>query len=241
MVEIRPQDLNFKNFKDFTQFLREKLNWQLKEEASKDALTYEFLPEELRIEEKQLRNIKDDTIYQFKPFVKDQPWGIFLIELSDSRVYKTFLRQILRGLVSTRKRSSTMPVWELENLLFICTYNYENFTFAHFKGEKYHNAKLSIFGWGPEETGFRTLLEFNLPPLYYKEEFKDDSNKWLEQWSKAFDKEKLTTEFFESYKYALKFIKDKLTAQNKADYQKVHSYAQQLLSRIMFLYFVAKK
>jgi hypothetical protein len=57
----------------------------------------------------------------------------------------------------------------------------------------------------------------------------------------AFNVERVTSDFFEAYKNALKFIKDILDAQKKATVQDNHSFAQQLLSRIMFLYFVQKK
>lgn len=241
MATINLEDLSFKDFDGFCNFLRTKLNWHIKEDLSKESLTYEFLPEELRIEEKQLRRIKGDSICQLIPFTKEQPWGIFLLELNDRKVYTTFLRQILRGLVPSRRKPSTLPTWQFENLLFICTCNYEDFTFAHFKGEKYQKAKLSTFGWTSGETRLRTLCEFNLPPLFYNEEFKYNPQNWLKEWSKAFDKEKLTKEFFDAYKFALEFIKKLLLSQNKASSQKVHSFAQQLLSRIMFLYFVEKK
>jgi len=241
MVTIRPEDLNFRDFGGFRDFLQEKLNWPIRE-VSKESLTYEYLPEELKIDGKQINRFTGDTIYQLIPVVRNQPWGIFLLELNIPKVYITFLRLILHGLVPYRRKlSSTMPTWEIENLLFICTYNYKDFTFAHFKGKKYQKAKLSTFNWTSGETRFRTLCEFNLPPLFYNEEFKDNPQKWLKEWSKAFDKEKLTKEFFEAYKFALKFIKDILSAQNKASPQEVHSFAQQLLSRIMFLYFVEKK
>ena len=241
MATINLEDLSFRDFDGFCSFLRTKLNWRIKEDLSKESLTYEFLPEELRIEEKQLRRIKGDSIYQLIPFTKEQPWGIFLLELNNRKVYTTFLRRILRGLVPSRRKPSTLPTWQLENLLFICTCNYQDFTFAHFKGEKYQKAKLSTFGWTSGETRLRTLCEFNLPPLFYNEEFKYSPKDWLTEWSKAFDKQKLTKEFFDAYKFALGFIKKLLLTQNKASSQKAHSFAQQLLSRIMFLYFVEKK
>jgi len=129
MATVRPGDLDFRSFDGFVSFLQDKLNWPIKEEFSKESLTYEFLPEELRIEEKQLRCLKGDSIYQLIPFTKEQPWGIFFLELNNPEVYTTFLRRILRGLVpSNRKKSSILPTWQLENLLFICTYNYEKFT-----------------------------------------------------------------------------------------------------------------
>jgi hypothetical protein len=60
--------------------------------------------------------------------------------------------------------------------------------------------------------------------------------------SEAFNVGRVTREFFEAHKWALKFIKeDILVPQKKASYQEVHSFAQQLLSRIMFLYYVQKK
>jgi len=57
----------------------------------------------------------------------------------------------------------------------------------------------------------------------------------------AFNVEKVTKGFFEAYKFALNYIKEILPSQNKASYQEVHSFAQQFLSRIMFLYYVQKK
>jgi len=240
MINIRPEDLSFENFDGFRNFLQDKLNWSIRE-FSKESLTYEFLPEELKMDGKQLNRLSADTIYQLIPFIRNQPWGIFLLELNNPKVYVTFLRQILRGLVPSRRKSSILPTWKVENLLFICTYDYKDFTFAHFKGEKYQKAKLSTFNWTFGETRLRTLCEFNLPSLFYDEEFQDNHQKWLTEWSKAFDKERLTKEFFEAYKFALKFIKGILSAQNKSSLQEVHSFAQQLLSRIMFLYFVEKK
>jgi len=58
----------------------------------------------------------------------------------------------------------------------------------------------------------------------------------------AFNIERVTEEFFSAYKNALTFIRDDiLILQGKADYSKCHSFAQQLLSRIMFLYYLQKK
>jgi len=63
-----------------------------------------------------------------------------------------------------------------------------------------------------------------------------------EKQKKAFDVERVTKSFFEAYKFALGNIKETLSSQEKkATPQEVHSFAQQLLSRIMFLFFVQKK
>ncbi len=72
----------------------------------------------------------------------------------------------------------------------------------------------------------------------------DEQNpeKIWEKHNEAFNIERVTEDFFNAYKNALSFIKNEiLLPQRKADSQKCHSFAQQLLSRIMFLYYVQKK
>jgi hypothetical protein len=60
--------------------------------------------------------------------------------------------------------------------------------------------------------------------------------------TEGFNVERVTREFFEAYRFALGHIKENiLLPQNKASYRETHSFAQQLLSRIMFLYYVQKK
>jgi len=85
-------------------------------------------------------------------------------------------------------------------------------------------------------TDIEVLNSISISPLEQKPEII-----WQKH-SEAFNVERVTKEFFEAYKSALRFIKeDILITQNKASYQEVHSFAQQLLSRIMFLYYVQKK
>jgi len=58
----------------------------------------------------------------------------------------------------------------------------------------------------------------------------------------AFSIEKVTEEFFEAYEYALKeVIIRKSLSEYHAPYEKKHSFAQQLLSRILFIYFLQRK
>ncbi|MCM8772323.1 MAG: BREX-1 system adenine-specific DNA-methyltransferase PglX [Candidatus Omnitrophica bacterium] len=63
----------------------------------------------------------------------------------------------------------------------------------------------------------------------------------LEGVKDAFSVEKVTDEFFSAYKYALYEIIMKNIWGNNITYQQKHSFAQQLLSRIMFIYFIQKK
>ena len=59
----------------------------------------------------------------------------------------------------------------------------------------------------------------------------------------AFDVERVTRQFYEGYKMVLAMLKAELAAQRRVGAMpaQVHAFAQQLLNRLMFLYFVQKK
>ncbi|MBM4464007.1 MAG: hypothetical protein FJ014_00305 [Chloroflexi bacterium] len=59
----------------------------------------------------------------------------------------------------------------------------------------------------------------------------------------AFDVERVTRQFYEGYKTVLAMLKSQLAAQRRVGAMpaQVHAFAQQLLNRLMFLYFVQKK
>ncbi len=81
------------------------------------------------------------------------------------------LRQVLRGLVPSRRRDPSLQAWHHEHLLFICTTkDYDRFTFGHFRGDKPQTAKLVTFGWQKGDRHLRTVYEFNLPALEWPEE-----------------------------------------------------------------------
>lgn len=57
----------------------------------------------------------------------------------------------------------------------------------------------------------------------------------------AFSVERVTNEFFKTYEHILDQLKRTLAAQNKGNDSQVHGFAQQLLNRLMFLYFLQRK
>ncbi|MCL0057980.1 hypothetical protein M1N05_02810, partial [Dehalococcoidales bacterium] len=57
----------------------------------------------------------------------------------------------------------------------------------------------------------------------------------------AFSVERVTDEFFKTYKRILDELKNALRGQDKGTADQVHAFAQQLLNRLMFLYFLQKK
>lgn len=220
------------------QFLERDLQWKLPPNPTLEEATFEWSASELRLNEAAQRKLAGGSVLQLRPMTLDQPWGIFIINFTDGQVYKTALRQVLRGLVPKRRRDSSLPAWKHENLLFICTTKNQEFTFAHFRGEKPERAKLIRFSWSPDEP-IRTLCEFNLPSLRMPD---DPSNpqRWVEEWSKAFDVEKVTEQFFKQYRTIFDHLQKLLFKQSK-DKQWAHDYALQFLNRLMFLYFIQKK
>ncbi len=68
----------------------------------------------------------------------------------------------------------------------------------------------------------------------------DEKRPTLEDLEQAFSVEKVTDEFFKSYRYAINEVIIK-SLNKKVDHQIKHSFAQQLLSRILFIYFLQRK
>jgi len=80
-----------------------------------------------------------------------------------------------------------------------------------------------------------------LPNKTFKLALRDADFSSLDTLIEAFSVEKVTEEFFEAYKYALKEVIIKSLSNYDTSYDKKHSFAQQLLSRILFIYFLQRK
>ncbi len=231
------------NSADLLAFLRDGLNWPLPADALADELTFDWTGDDLRLTESASQRLRGGTVRQLRPLVLGQPLGIFLVEFADTQVYRTALRQILRGLVPTRRRDPTLQAWQHENLLFLCaTADYERLTFAHFRGEQAGRARLATFAWRRGSSYLRTLLEHNLPKLAWPKDDGADSAGWLAQWARAFDKEPVTKKFFDDFNDTFKKVCHDI-ANRHARWSKetVEREAQTLLNRLLFLYFIQRK
>ena len=145
------------------------------------------------------RRLVDGQAWQIQPLRPSQPWGIFLLQFGSDAHFITrgglygatgTLRQVLRGLVPSRRKDSGLPSWQRENLLFICTHDYTQFRFAYFKAPRDDKqvAPLASFGWNQGDTHLRTLCEYNLPALAFPEDRGANADAWVRQWAGAFDK-----------------------------------------------------
>jgi len=225
------------------ELLVDALGWPIQEEIEDiDEIAYEWTAEELNVEDLD-RNVMGGRVFQIQPLMDDQPWGIFILEFSNEDAFTTGrgltgpLRKVLRGLVPKRRRSANLPAWEKEHLLFVCTHQYHHFRFAYFKSpiEKGHAEPLITFGWGPDIPA-RTAYE-NLAYLAWPDT-EVTPDKWVSNWSHAFDVEKVTKKFYEDYERVFTTLQNQL---DLAEAEDKKMFAQTLMNRLMFLRFVERK
>jgi len=244
MKIVEPDKLrSIKTLPALLAYLRDELDWPV-ESLELDELTFDWSADQLRVSDSQARRLTAGVIRQLRPLAAGQPWGIFVVEFADDTFRRGALREILRGLVANRRRDPTLPAWQHDNLLFICTTcDYERITFAHYRGEKAQKARLALFGWQCGSSYLRTLCEFNLPALRWPEDAADTSA-WLKQWASAFDKEPLTKEFFKEianwYFWTLKNCRFPKDAPKEADGYD-HISVIRLITRLIFCWFIREK
>jgi len=218
-------------------FMSRELGWELPSPATVDELTFEWTGSELNLSEDVTCKLKSGRIRQIQPLRDGQPWGIFLVDFATPHVYTTALRQLLRRLVRSRRmQSPNVPAWQCDDLLFICTSGSQEFTFAHFSGDKPERAKITTFGWAPQEP-VHTLCELNLPALRYDYTWDDDM--WLREWQKAFDVEKVTRRFFEEYRRVFERVEARIKGFDNRERKRL--FTQRLFNRLLFIAFIQKK
>lgn len=156
-----------------------------------------------------------------------QEWGIFLVDFGDNEMRRSALRAILNKLAEKARLTHANPVWPHENILFVIRHDAKWFSLAHFRGDQLANAKLKSFGWS-NVLEARTAVE-NLNKL-----------EWGEEWSKAFDVEKLTKDFFtklsDLFFDAMRAVEKQIPEENER-----RLFIQTLFNRLIFLRFVEKK
>jgi hypothetical protein len=222
-------------------YLRDELDWPVPSGIQLEEFTFDWSDTDLKLSDSTTKRLEDGSIHQFQPLVPGQPFGIFLVEFNELKVYRTALRQILRSLVPSCRRDSKQKTWKHDNLLFICvTKDYSRISFAHFRGDSAAKARLNTFGWAQGSTYFRTLFEFNLPHLHWPKD-ENDASAWIAQWAKAFDKEPLTKEFFKRFDAAIDAVKQDLENFQKLPSSQAYSRAQLLVERLIFLYFLQNR
>lgn len=209
--------------------------------ASVEEIAYDWTKDELKAADLD-KKIVEGRIRQLA--LPDCPWGIFIVEFKNPDVFTSGrgmtvpLRQVLSGLVPRQKRAAHLPSFFREHLLFICTHEYRYFRFVHFKdpGAEFKQPRLASFGWWPGDS-VKTVSTYNLPHL----EFLDSDatvDEWIDEWTAAFDVERVTKRFYTDYKDIHALFQQELKGVPDGD--RAH-LASNLLNRLMFVYFLQRK
>ena len=210
---------------------------------SPEDLDLDELTEELVVNCQQLPPFPTSQM-EIESLQRRQPWGIFFLQFDSELIYRTALRRVLRGLVERRDRDASLPAWQHDHLLFICTTtDYQRFAFAHFAAttDNWRRAVLSIFSWEQGDTHIRTLCEYNLPALTFPSEGFSDDEAWLKAWQAAFDVEAVTDKFFADYQRVFAQVENAIEGIPESETEHRRLYTQRLFNRLMFLRFIEKK
>ncbi|HEY7154293.1 MAG TPA: DNA methyltransferase [Gemmataceae bacterium] len=226
------------------------LEWEIPDGVERiDDISLPWSQEELRARGLENRLV-DGHAWQIQAQRHGQPWGIFLLEFASEAPFTErgglhgatgTLRQVLRGLVPSRRHDSCLPSWKREHLLFLCTHDYRQFRFAYFKAPKdgSQTAPLASFGWNQGDTHLRTLCEHNLPALDFPKDGGADPAAWVNQWAAAFDVEAVTKRFFAEYRNVFEKVEARVKGVPKGEPRRL--YTQRLFNRLLFLYFIQRK
>lgn len=228
------------------ELLIDALGWEIDEgTVDIEDISFEWSSEELRADGLDA-HLADGIIRQIRP-VGNNPWGIFILEFKRPGIFTTgrgmtgILRTVLRGLVPSKRKKSSLASFRRENLLFICNHKYKHFRFAHFKApsDDTHTAPLAAFGWGPGDP-IRTLCEFNLKSLEWPAEVLEPEA-WIANWAQAFDVEKVTKRFYEDYAATFARAEKLIGKQKELKGDDLRIFTQTLFNRLMFLRFMERK
>ncbi len=180
----------------------------------------------------------------FKPELKERIKEDSLRQIAQFRDFPIIFCQVVSGAKSFRERNRikterfllrSLPAQYSDCLLVTL----DNKTkLWHFVNSKPFGNKLRLrrFAVGPEEklrTAVERLAQIQVTP-------DDDWAKVLQKHEDAFDREKVSDEFFKEYRRVFLFWKSELLKQTR-DPHIAHNFLQQFLNRLMFIYFIQRK
>jgi len=145
------------DFPSLLAYLRDELGWPI-ESDNLDEVIFEYSPEELGLKDADAAKIKQ--IFQLRPLVTGQPWGIFLVEFEKKKLPVVVLRRILSHLVIKKRASANAAeraAWQIGDLLFISAFGEEGtdgreIAFAHFHQPTGDLPTLRVLGWDGADT-----------------------------------------------------------------------------------------
>ena len=233
-------------------FVREllvgSLGWPIDSTNALGAIAYEWTADELHVAGLE-RHIVDGTAHQI--VLPGNPWGIFVLEFKNADVFTTgrgmigILRSVFQRMTAGNRRAAaaTVPTFQSNSLLFICSHGYRYYRFCYFRpvSEDSRRPRMVSFGWGPEDQhAMRTICEFNLRALAWPEREPSGHREWIRVWAAAFDVDRVTKRFFEDYARVFSNVERHVAIQGLQG-DELRLFTQALLNRLMFLRFIECK
>jgi predicted helicase len=181
-----------RTFPQLVCFLRDEMDWPIETDDFEE-LTFEYLPDELGIDEKNAAKIQE--IKRLRPLSVNQPWGIFFIKFEPKRLPVVALRRILSQ-VAIKKRTSIYSAdrqaWAPDDLLFVSNYgegDQRQISFAHFSVDRDNNdlPTLKVLGWDNLDTTLHldAVAKELTENLAWPEE-ETNIEDWRKKWRSAF-------------------------------------------------------
>ena len=101
----------------FLFFLTKRLAGPITDAQKIEDISYSWSADDLHAAELE-RDLIDGVVWQIQPLEQGQPWGIFVLEFKNAKLFTagrgmaSVLRKILRGLVSSRRKQARSAILE---------------------------------------------------------------------------------------------------------------------------------
>ena len=106
---------NVTDYRSLVALLADHLGWDIDPEAAQEDTTFDWSGDELKLPASSAQRLNGGVVRQLRLPGSNSPWGIFFVEFAEANIYRTVLRQVLRGLVARRGRDASLPAWEHDN------------------------------------------------------------------------------------------------------------------------------
>ena len=229
------------------ELLYKTLNWPVERADSLEEISYSWSAQDLRAAGLE-KDVVDARAYQLRRLEANQPWGYFLPGIQEQGRLPYGSRNGRRTAQSPARPGRLASQGSKSSYMAARTFALH----LHAQLDSLQVRLLSSKVWrrprfsarhvrlGPEDRSNRTVCEFNLPALVWPEDVEKSEN-WIATWAKAFDKERLTSDFFKRFNESLEKIKGDLEEFQNLSASDAYTQAQLLLERLIFLYFLQNR
>lgn len=195
MPDISAEELaRVDSFPKLVTLLRDRLEWPIEDDYELEDVIFEYEPKELGLKDNETAKIRE--IFQLRPLVTNQPWGVFFLSFEEKQLSVTVLRRILKALVVTKRgesKDANRAAWDKSDLIFAANFGKSGereLAFVHFSdgAETGDLPVMKVLGWNAKDTKLHN--EYAAKMLTSRLAWPDDESDdkaWRKQWSSAFE------------------------------------------------------